>query len=960
MKKLISALSILIILALCLEGQASARNPGPDAGTNAQADAPGIKLTWENPADVPAASIKGFNVYRSEEIMGHYQKVNKQLVKNRFFEDRALIKGKDYFYKVTTVLEGGKESKPTQPVGLTAGSLNGQPFALPEIRSFTSDALGVIKYAGEEAVFILEGDTGLNAVIDIAGVASDRKMEEIKPGTYRCVLKVRKGMKVKNAFAKATLTDARGGKTSKSTPETICFFGIRKPSMAGFYAGIIEPDRIGLNWPRQEANDGHFSLYRDTSRIVGTEGMVPLSGCISGGASAHIDFDVVPGTTYYYVLARVDSAGGMEAFTDNLEVRVPIKTPSGIESVEEDSGGKVLKAGAKLTVVIRTRPGGKAFFSLGDAVRDIEMAEAEPGVYRGSYTLREGDGSFKSRVSASVKEAGGSSHFASSATFVTVDAPRETVKPSSGKKPVIDGIKDDIQSVAGISGRITAGKTFTVTMTGEPGNKAYFCVGEGIWKVPMKEDSPGLYTGMYTVKPGDNAGTSPDPFSKVYVTGYLESSAGAVSEPSRGVVPVVIDTTCNIKVELSEQSLPADVKSQAKVTFTVTDADGQPVRNRRLTVMLEPPPHYTGVIGGGGMEQGRNDTQALGRLQLDFDDLTDDLGRVTATYTSGFAAKTAMIVARDYVTGSVGMNYISTVISSSVSVTLTPVAGVKTVLSRSVQSYQLVLDATPDVLTADGVSRANVMATLTQNGAYVPNKKVVFAVSGAGGSLNNSSATTDQSGRAQVFYTAGTTAGSVIITATEQASGTGATTVITLKPDAPARIAATATPDTLPADGVSTSAVHVALEDTNHNPTDGISLQFSLRGGFDNGRIDANSAITDMRGSADFTYTAGTQTGVATVDITAKSAVPTEDEMKTARTRIMAPQVYDNYDMTELVVLKWYKSVGDAVGQGEPLATVGTPLGTMTVYSPASGVLDRITVDQGINVMEGREIGAIR
>jgi hypothetical protein len=981
MNKMISALSMFIIMALCLAGQADAIQPEPSVKAQPQTEGPGIRLVWESPADVQPTDIHGYNVYRSEEIMGHYRKINKQPVKEPFYEDRGLVKGKDYFYRVATILNGGKESKPTMPVGLTAGSgSESQAYTLPVIRSFSSDALGTIKYSGDEAVFILDGDAGLKASMDIAGVASGLQMEEVQPGTYRFIYKVRPGTKVRNTYAKATLTDVRGGKSVKSTPESISFHGVGKPALTGFYAGIIESDRVGLNWPRQEVTEGYFSLYRDTSRIVGMEGIAPLSGRISGSAAAHIDFEVVPGTTYYYVLARNDGEGVITAFTENLEVHVPVKTPSGIESVDEDSGGKVLKAGVKLSVAVRTKPGGKAFFSLGDAVRDMEMAEAEPGLYRGSYTFREGDGSFKSRVSVSFKDAGGAAHFASSATFVTVDAPRGTSTTSSGKKPVIEGIKDDIQTVAGISGRLTAGKTFTVTMNGEPGNKAYFSVGDGIWKVPMKEDSPGLYTGLYTVKPGDNAGTSPDPFRKAYVTGYLESSTGAVSDPFSGAVPVVIDTTCSINVEVSEQNLPADARSQAKVVFTVTDADGQPVRNRRLTVALEPPPRYTGVVGGGGMEQGLNGSQTLlGRLQVDFDDLTDDFGRMAATYTTGFAAKTAVIVARDYATGSVGMNYITTSISSSVNITLLqPLAGVAPVAAPSEPTYQLVvdvvpdpanpvrtypgfiLDAVPNSLTADGVSRANIIATLTKDGAPVSGKKILFAVSGAGGSLTNSSAITDPGGRSQVFYIAGTKAGKAIITATEAATGVSVTTVIVLLADAPAKIYAKAYPDELPADGVSSSRVVVELADVNNNPTDGVSLQFSLRGGTDKGMISGNSAVTDLRGAADFIYTAGVQPGVATVDITAMSEAPTEEEAKASRSRIMAPEVYDNYDMTELVVLKWYKNAGDAVGQGEPLASVGTPLGSMTVYSPASGLLDRITVDQGINVMEGREIGAVK
>jgi pyruvate/2-oxoglutarate dehydrogenase complex dihydrolipoamide acyltransferase (E2) component len=70
--------------------------------------------------------------------------------------------------------------------------------------------------------------------------------------------------------------------------------------------------------------------------------------------------------------------------------------------------------------------------------------------------------------------------------------------------------------------------------------------------------------------------------------------------------------------------------------------------------------------------------------------------------------------------------------------------------------------------------------------------------------------------------------------------------------------------------------------------------------------------------------------------------------------------VYDNDDFTELVVLKWFKAVGEPVGKGEPLAIVGGPLGHMAVYSPAAGILDQIAVDPGVNVMEGRDIGVIK
>ena len=570
------------------------------------------------------------------------------------------------------------------------------------------------------------------------------------------------------------------------------------------------------------------------------------------------------------------------------------------------------------------------------------------------------------------------------ATSVAVNAPRAAASAHpSGKAPLVHGLRDDVQMVVGRSGRLTAGKRFTVTMTGDPGCKAYFSLGEGIWKVPMKEDpsSPGTYAGEYTVRPGDSAGVSPDPLKQAFITGYLESASGAVSAPATSPAPVAVDTTCDIKVDISQASLPADAKSQSKVTITATDADGQAVANRRLTVLLEPPARYSGMVGGGGVNPFRAaESQAglLGRLQLDFDDMTDSMGRVTATYTAGFAAKTAMVVARDFTTGSVGMGYVTTGISSSVSVKLDPALQTARVAAARAPVYQLVVaimpapgnplmkyagrggDLSTAALTADGASRANVVATLTKDGAPVEGRTITFGVSGAGGTLTAPSASTDGMGRAQVFYIAGTRAGKAVITATETTTGISATSAIALLADAPARINVKAFPEVLTADGVSTSRIAVELSDVNNNPTEDVAVRFVLRGGAGMGGISSQGAVTDMRGACDLTYTAGTVPGVATIDVTATSAAPTEQELKAACSRVVAPMVYDNDDFTELVVLKWFKAVGEPVGKGEPLAVVGSPLGHIAVYSPAAGILDQIAVDPGVNVMEGKDIGVIR
>ncbi len=980
MSKLISNLALSIVFLLSLCGAAFSQDSGGQ-------QVAGIRVAWQAPKYVQSANISGYNIYRSEDIMGHYTKLNDAFLKGLSYDDTGLVKGKQYYYKVTTVFAGGSESKATDPVGMDAGAKAGTPEnTLPHIETFTSDALGSTKYLDDEASFVLSGDAGMTVTFKIDGVADNLTMTEMQPGSYKGVFKVTSGLKVRNTYAEATATNASGGKSIKSTAAEMSFLGSKKPSLTGLYAGVVESDRVGLNWPKSADTDGCYKLYRDTARIVGLDGMKPVSGNIAKEAAAYIDVGVSPGTKYYYVLASYDGSGGLVAFTENLTVSVPVEGHvSGIDVVDEDSGGKVLVPGDVLNVSMKTSPGGKAYFTLGTAVREKAMNESESGLYKCSYTVREGDGVLKSRISVSFRDAEGKTHFSNSATFVSLNAPKSGTGMATGRKPQVYNVTDDIQSVEGISGKLTAGKTFTVTLTGEAGNEGFFDVGDGIWKVSMTEDAgnPGVYKGQYTVRPGDSAGMSPDPLKKVYVTGYLESREGVMSDHVSGPVPVVIDTTCDIKVDVSANTLPADARSQAKVTFTVTDADGQPVKDRRLSVVLEPPPHYTGVVGGGGYAQsdattGNTNigTSTLGRLDVDFDDMSDSFGKVTATYTSGFAAKTAMIVARDFLTGSVGMNYITTSIKSSVSVTLT--AGGAAVTAPTVPIYQLVIDAVPDpanpintyagftlaavpdTLTADGVSRANIIATLTQNGSPVQGKTILFAVSGAGGSLTASSAVTDSAGRAQVFYIAGTKAGKAMVTATEPSTGITATKIITLLADAPAKILVKTYPDTMPADGISTSLVVVEVADVNNNPTDNVEIGFALRGVPENGAISAKSATTDSRGACQFNYTAGTTPGVATVDITAVSAAPTADQLAAAVSRVVSPLVYDNNDYSELTVQKWYKAAGDRVGKGEPLALVGTPLGDMVVYSPVTGTLDSITVDQGINVMEGKEIGIMK
>jgi len=960
---------------------------GVAAGAAFAADGgPGLRVSWSPPSDISVEEVHGYNVYRSETVGSGYERLNAVPLTSPVYDDTGLEPGVRYYYRVTTVFSDGSESRPTEPRGLEAGAVSAAvEYKPPKAEFFTSNALSKVLYRGEEAVFVLKSSTGLDVTLSVKGVVNGIAMQEVQTGTYKCSYTVESGVNISNTYAEATLKDSAGGGAVARTPSTISMSGLPGPSLADVYVGVLEASRVGLNWPSYEGIGGTFNVYREERPITHPGDHYPLAEGLSIDTNAYMDVSVVPNARYYYVLAVVDDNGWITDYSGNIDVTVPHEgRVSGIEYVREDSDGRTLVPGDVLNVTLKSAPGGEAFFSLAEAAREIGMEEKEPGIYTGGYVVREGDGVFRSRVAAVFRDSDGKTHFLNSATYVSVDAPRTALaRMGTGVKPIVTEVTDDTALVTGISGRLTAGKTFNVRAVGDPGCSAFFNVGEAVWKVPMREleSEPGVYEGSYTVRPGDSAGTSGDPFDDNFVTVYLAGPDGTLSDPARSVAPVIIDTSCEILVGAEAEYLPADGLSGTKVKITVTDADREPVSDRRMTLLLEPPAGYTGVVGGGGMLSGEsfaseNPESLLGRLEVDYDDMTDEFGTMSATYTSGYAAKTAMIVVRDYLTGSVGVDYVRTGIDSTVSVVLEdPAVSEGPVTEPPV--YELVLNfepedpleeetslpwfmvnAIPDTLTADGRSRATVVATLTADGVPVEGKQILFSVMGAGGSFTDYSDSTDMAGMAQTFFIAGTRAGKALITATESETGVTVTKSVTLLADAPAKIFAGAHPESIPADGISLSEISVEVADANGNPTPDVTIGFELEDPA-MGELSSETGTTDFRGFCSNTFYAGYTRGVAVVKVSAVSPEPTSEQVQTVLDRVVTPIVYDNDPYTELRLVKWLKEVGDEVGAGEPLAVVETPLGIMVVHSPVTGMVDSQEFAGGMIVMEGKEIGKI-
>ncbi len=75
-------------------------------------------------------------------------------------------------------------------------------------------------------------------------------------------------------------------------------------------------------------------------------------------------------------------------------------------------------------------------------------------------------------------------------------------------------------------------------------------------------------------------------------------------------------------------------------------------------------------------------------------------------------------------------------------------------------------------------------------------------------------------------------------------------------------------------------------------------------------------------------------------------------------TEIKVPTLGES--VSEAVVAKWFKSVGDAVAQDEPLVELETDKVTLEVNAPASGALESIAVKEGESVEVGALLGKIK
>ena len=265
----------------------------------------------------------------------------------------------------------------------------------------------------------------------------------------------------------------------------------------------------------------------------------------------------------------------------------------------------------------------------------------------------------------------------------------------------------------------------------------------------------------------------------------------------------------------------------------------------------------------------------------------------------------------------------------------------------------------------------------------LPGVEVTFSVTGGGGTLSVTSATTDKNGRAESILILGSNAGTNSVTV----SVTGITRTETFNSEG------IRTPKTLEIfsggdqEGAPGAALDkpfgVEVRDGTDKPLPGVEVTFSVTGG--GGTLSVTSATTDKNGRAESTLTLGPNPGINTVTVSVTGIARTEtfnsEGIRTPKTleifsggdqegapgaALENPLVVEVRDQTDKPLpgvqvtfsvtggggtLSATSAMADVNGRAESILTLGPNLGRNTVTVSVTGIQEQQTFTaEGIRI----------
>ncbi|MGA1824869.1 MAG: biotin/lipoyl-containing protein [bacterium] len=949
-----------------------------------------VALSWESVEDVI-----GYNIYRRELTDGQYEgvsfkKCNSEPVTNTEYVDKDVSENQAYAYSIVGINKGGMESSYPLEVECRTSAVY--------IASFTHNAGTNPLKNGDLLVFKLFGTPGCKAYVRISSrdrdpVNKEILLEEIKDGEYHYAWDINEKQGLTDATVTAYLKDSKDNIISFEAQDKIEIDTIAPPRVENGEAKWEETSKsIKIWWQPPYIENiasgdfSYFDIYRSPNKFSQTiesdQDTIHIARILKEeNRFEYNDYDYKKRHDYYYAIEVVDKAGNksLPFILNKQSIHTSLNDSSGpaISQFYDNTGGLNYKTGDSIKVTMVGEPDCLATFSLSiNPDQEISMQEVEPGVYKGEYIIQATDTSLKTLIIGRLKYNDENISVERTKAFFALNA-----KKDDSIAPKIDSAGFNFHETVGFSGTLVKGDELTIKSQGESGGAASFIITdreirdikefllhEPKYVMQEVEAGSGIYQGKYIIEKQWD-------INEGFVYVVLSDLAGNKSL-AKTDENIFFDTRSKISVEIDTREFLVKDKGSTGIIVKVTNANGHPIEGHDIAIHMTITDEYTGTVGAGEIKiDGNLETES-------FNSISDRDGIVEARYEAGASAKTAIIVAKDLMSGSVGVNYIINKIEEHALITLVPIGKARYLAASK---YKIIVSADPERITADGVSMSRIVAQL----ANLNNEPVPVAGCGISFSLNpldmddggellgSTIRLTDNEGQAVINYQAGIRRGQVAITATldkvtssdlnKYLKATGSTH-ITLMSDAPAKIEVGTEPDTLPADGRSRSAIKVAITDLNDNPVQNALVEYKILRGI--GSLTCRTVATNNNGNAECEYIAGTipDNNFDKDDLSVlirmgiSSKVPSEEELAKARGTVFVPLFYPDFKEDEEVkVIKWFKRENESIEKNEPLVEVKAPDGrSYQIKAPVSGTLTDIRVHKRDSALLGQTIGIIK
>lgn len=197
-----------------------------------------------------------------------------------------------------------------------------------------------------------------------------------------------------------------------------------------------------------------------------------------------------------------------------------------------------LAPGSTLDLVVEATPRQYVEVSLGTSGITVPMREVSNGVYRGAYTVRAGDridptGVMTARVGDGTRM--NARAFAFPASFQSL---------AMGNAPAVAQGVHVQRFVMQTSGPVEPGRELRFRLQGAPGADAWLDIPGVITGIDLRETSPGIYEGSYTVRRRDSLEAFPRAVAtlrsgnqQVRANLHNDNNTAALARPERGDRP---------------------------------------------------------------------------------------------------------------------------------------------------------------------------------------------------------------------------------------------------------------------------------------------------------------------------------------------------------------------------------------------------------------------------------------